>query len=549
MTCCEIYELIFYTLKMIPNVRDVLDLPVVRAGRPRVVSASGYLDRPVRWVHISESTDLTELLEGGELVLSTGLPLLGEKETTVAYLRMLADLRVAGLIVELGTHLDSLPEVLPAAAESVGVPVVALDSMIRFVDVTQHVHRLIVADQYEEAEFARTTHEVFTSLNIARASTTDIVARASEILAAPLVLEDVGRRVLAYSTAGVETAALLENWAERSREHDVDNSDTTAWSTVPLGVGTEKWGRLVLPVRTANTGRARMVLERAAQSLQLHRMIQAERDALIVHALSGLLDDLAGGRITDDAEASTRASALGLTTGGGYIPLVVRIPRNADADALTRGEVDRRLLFAVRQAVGDTGHTALASLRRDGTVAAVLSCAAVQQADIVLERVAGTLGERLRGRDGTEEWVAGSAPATARLITAASRLAEAEHVADAGATMPESNRLYRSTDVRLRGLISLLRDDHHVQAFAEAELGRLLRHDTRHGENLTMLLRAHLESAGSKADTARRSGLSRPTLYTRLHKIERILGVSLDSAESRTSLHTALMIVDTNAET
>jgi purine catabolism regulator len=62
------------------------------------------------------------------------------------------------------------------------------------------------------------------------------------------------------------------------------------------------------------------------------------------------------------------------------------------------------------------------------------------------------------------------------------------------------------------------------------------------------LLRAYLAGGGSKTDTARATGLSRPTLYARLGAIERILGVSLEPVESRTSLHAALMIIDARRE-
>jgi len=55
---------------------------------------------------------------------------------------------------------------------------------------------------------------------------------------------------------------------------------------------------------------------------------------------------------------------------------------------------------------------------------------------------------------------------------------------------------------------------------------------------------AYLDSGGSKSEAAAVTGLSRPTLYTRLATIERLLGVSLETAESRTSLHAALMILD-----
>jgi len=537
---------------VIPTVRDVLALPVLAAGRPRVVGGGARLDRPVRWVHVSESADLTDLLEGGELILSTGLPLTGDEAAAAAYLRMLGEQQVAGLVVELGTHLGALPERLGALADEARVPVVALAEEIRFVDVTQQVHQLIVADRYAEVEFARTTHEVFTSLNIARASTTDIVTRAAQILGAPLVLEDLTRQVLAFCAAGVPTAPLLDRWAERSRRHETEaeaaagsgpgtGTESGGWSSVPVGVGGERWGRLVLPAPAPDPSRARMVLERAAQSLQLHRMLQQERDALLVQALGGLLDDLLGGRVTDDAEALARATALGLERSAAYVPLVVRAPRRAGVDPLTQGERDRQLLGAVRQSVAAAGRTAVVSLRREGTVAAVLTCAGPggrQRTDAALNAVCAGLRGRIPG------WVAGTAPASPSLVAAARGLAEAQHVADVGVTMPGSERLYRSTDVRLRGLAALLRDDHRVQAFAETELGRLLEHDARTGAELLPLLRAHLECGGAKAETARRTGLSRPTLYSRLRSVERILGVSLESGESRTSLHTALMILD-----
>ena len=502
----------------------------------------------MRWVHISESTDLTGLLEGGELILSTGMPLTGTAQATAAYLRMLAAQRVAGLVVELGTHLAEPPAELGALADQVRIPVVALSAEIRFVDVTQQVHRLIVADRYAEVEFARRTHEVFTSLNIARASTTDIVTRAAEILGTALVLEDLNRHVLAFCTAGTPAARLLDQWARRSRLSGSEGvADTGGWFAVPVGVGGEHWGRLVLPGESPDPSRARMVLERAAQSLQLHRMLRQERDALLVQALGGLLDDLVSGRVTDDGEALVRAGALGLSRSTAYAPLVV-LARKGPAgypagpvEAVTQGEWDRHLVTAVRQSVHAAGLSAIVSLRREGTVAAVLTCAGPhgeERAGDALRAVCDGLRERVR------DWVAGAAPASSSLVTAARGLAEAEHVAEVGSTMAETERLYRSTDVRLRGLVALLRDDHRVQAFAEKELGRLLERDARSAERLMPVLRAHLESGGRKTETARLTGLSRPTLYSRLRSLERLLGVSLESGESRTSLHAALMVLD-----
>jgi PucR family transcriptional regulator, purine catabolism regulatory protein len=104
---------------------------------------------------------------------------------------------------------------------------------------------------------------------------------------------------------------------------------------------------------------------------------------------------------------------------------------------------------------------------------------------------------------------------------------------------------YRLPDMRLRGLLHLLRDDTRLQTFAERELGPLLAADQAQDTGLLACLTAYLEEGGNKAAAAQRAHLARPTFYQRLNQIERILGADLDSAESRTSLHVALLAMET----
>jgi purine catabolism regulator len=357
------------------------------------------------------------------------------------------------------------------------------------------------------------------------------------------VLEDLSRHVLAFAGAGASPATLLDGWAERSHRRSGERA-VGGWLVVPVGVGSEQWGRLVLASAHVEQGRARMVLERAAQSLLLQRMVEQDRDALLVQALGGLLDDLLTGRVVDDAEASARAGALGLSVSARYAPLVIKVAPPGQ-DALAQGAVDRQVLSSARQAVAGAGLTAIGSVRRGGTVALLIGCPYQSAVESSLAAVITGLGQRLGGR-GLDGWVAGTAAAAAGLVEAAAGLVEAEHVAEVGLGMPGGRRLLRSADVRLRGLLALLRSDHRVQEFARTELGRLIEHDARTGDDLIAILRAYLSAGGGKSDTARGVGLSRPTLYARLATIERILGVSLDTAESRASLLAALMIMDAN---
>ena len=123
-------------------------------------------------------------------------------------------------------------------------------------------------------------------------------------------------------------------------------------------------------------------------------------------------------------------------------------------------------------------------------------------------------------------------------------LLEAGEVADAAAQAPAEAGgppYHRLADLRLRGLLYLLGGDDRMATFVERELGPLLSYDAAHGSDLAGVLEAYLAAGGNKAATAARTHLARPTLYERLRHIERILGVSLDAAESRASLHVAVL--------
>jgi purine catabolism regulator len=101
---------------------------------------------------------------------------------------------------------------------------------------------------------------------------------------------------------------------------------------------------------------------------------------------------------------------------------------------------------------------------------------------------------------------------------------------------------YRLADLRLRGLVHLLRDDPRMQTFVERELGPLLAAEP--DTSLLDVLAAYLAAGGNKAEAARHAHVARPTFYERLRKIERILGTDLGSAESRTSLHVAVLALE-----
>jgi purine catabolism regulator len=120
---------------------------------------------------------------------------------------------------------------------------------------------------------------------------------------------------------------------------------------------------------------------------------------------------------------------------------------------------------------------------------------------------------------------------------------EAGRVAEA--VLPGSGLLFhRLSDIGLRHLLHTLRDDVRVQDYVERQIGRLVEHDARNGTELLPTLRHYLDAAGNKTIAASRGGISRQTLYDRLHALERLLDRDLEMGEHRTELHVALLTLD-----
>ncbi|QLY29759.1 PucR family transcriptional regulator [Nocardia huaxiensis] len=530
---------------MLLSVADVLAMPVVRAGQPEVVGG-GSLDRPVRWVHVSELPDVAKLLVGRELILTTGQALSSGADATSAYLESLSAAGVSGLVVELGTYVRELPESVADTADRLGLPVVALHRVVRFVEVTEAVHRVIVADQYAELEFARTVHETFTALSVRRASLAEIVKTAAGMLDASVVLEDLTHRVLALTARHTATSALLDNWETASRLLP----DTDA-NVVPVGPHTQRWGRLILRSSRVPTARARMVLERAAQTLTLHRMIERDRFGLHRQAQTGLIDDMINGRLTDERDALALAASLGLSRRSRYLPLAVDVCAATESDPVAHQRRTAAILDAALHGVALGRATALATPEHGNRVLLILALSRTPDLDDLLTTLCTAILAEVHRVPGVDRAVIGVGAESDSLLDTARELSQAAHTAEVALSLSPSRPrpFYRSGDVRLRGLLSLIRDEPGVQRFAETELSALLRHDIRQTSDLTRTLREFLDLAGNKTELAKRLNISRPTLYDRLSRIERILDVDLDDGETRTSLHTALLIRDLAALT
>ncbi|MFI7249045.1 PucR family transcriptional regulator [Micromonospora chalcea] len=532
------------------TVRDVLELPALQQAGPRVMAGRDRLDAPVRWVHVAEIPEIADLLRGGELVLTTGIGLPPDDDGLRRWIDGLAAVGAAGVVVELGRRFGgTLPAALVEQARSRNLPLVALQREMRFVAVTEVVHSVIVEEQTADLLAKDEIHRIFTELSVEGAEPRQVLREVTRLSRRPAVLENLSHQVLAYETGPLSAEELLDRWETRSRAVEVPSGTgyepRSGWLVTGVEARGNRWGRLVLLCDQEPPARTSVLLERAASTIALNQLVARDDSSVERQARSSLLWSIVN-HSAPTRDVALRARGLGVTLEQRrLLGVVVRRRRPVPGPGVEMNTRRRELLDAVETAVRDCGLAALAG-DVDGlggaevTVLVALTDAESDEAALLGLSTALTRAGLRAGSD-----VVVAAGSVVRSLDLARRsLIEAAQVADATAHTAEPRPFYRLLDVRLRGLLYLLRDDVRLQTFVERELGPLLSYDERHGTNHVALLEAYLVEGRNKRRAAEEMSLSRSALYQRLQLIERVLGVDLDSSERRLSLHVALTARD-----
>ena len=560
---------------MLPTLGEVLGLDVIRRGSPQVLAGQGGLAARVRWVHVLELADAAHLLQGGELVLTTGIALPADPVLLARYATDLATAGVSALAVELGRrYVGELPAALVRAAAGSGLTLIAFAREVPFVEITEAVHARIIDAQLEELRASERLHEVFTELSVVGASPDEIVRQAAMLAGRPVILADLSHRVLACEAGSADPARLLAGFARRSRAvgpggqaRRTAYDEASGWLYTPVGARGEDWGRVILVCDGPPSATDTVLIERAATTLALGRLLARHQESLDRQAHRTLITGIINQAHADPAEAAVRARALGVPVDGRQLIAVVLKLGDRDPGGRRPGEPAGSgsgrlgmLGLSAHARVLDVADITAAACRAeripslvgtldDARAGAMLSLSPRADSDRVLNQLATRIFERA----GTppDELVIGVGATAGSIRDVRRSFLEASQVADAaaerrdgrGAGSREDRPLfYRLPDLGLRGLVHLLRDDPRLQTFVERELGALLACEPDTG--LLEVLAAYLSAGGNKAAAAKRSHLARPTFYERLGRIERILGTDLSSAESRTSLHVALLALE-----
>src|SRR5687767_10262371 len=104
----------------------IREIAATEGLRVRVAAGEDGLGNEVRWLHVSELSDPTAWLEGGELLLTTGLGVGELSSSQRAYVRRLSEHGLAGLGFGVGFDYPDVPPAIADEADRLGFPVLAV---------------------------------------------------------------------------------------------------------------------------------------------------------------------------------------------------------------------------------------------------------------------------------------------------------------------------------------------------------------------------------------------------------------------------------------
>lgn len=517
------------------SVGDALKTPVLRRGVPEVLAHEAGLGNEIRWVHASEVSNIASLLRGGELLLSTGMGLDRATAGQDRLVRELAERQIAALAIELGSSLRAVPKGLVRAAERHDLCLIALNREVRFVEVTETIHRMLIDQGGDLLRGADQLHRRFTALMLGGAGVTEVLSELARFVGNPVYLERSGHGLAYHARYEGDDETALGAWAAFSR--GLATAPAAIEERVPLG-GEESWGRLVvLGLDGSLDGQTQVAVERAVGLIALALMRREEEDQLSTRQsgdfLIGLTRTGAG-----ESELAGRAGELGFA--GDWERLLPLAVAGGDPAGGRRDVAWVAVKRDLRQALERQSVPAVLGDGGNGELLVVVGLRRAEDRGRLAETIAEMLREALARRIGE------AAPPTVVVAGAAAGWRVAGQGIRAAidsleAAAHEESRLWHDiTEPSPDRLLYSLRDSGDLRGFTERRLGPLIEADRRGRGDLVGTLAALCDNAGRRAETARALNVKRQTLYHRLGRIESITGSDLSDGEVLLSFHVAL---------
>lgn len=536
------------------TVKDVLQRP--HFAKAEVVAGKQGLDRPIRWVHVLEVTHFDTLIHGQEMILSTGVGLREGQFSETYYLKKLIAHGASCLCLELGDYIDGVKEEMIDMANEHHFPLIVFREVVRFVDITQDLHSLIINRHHQTLQKLDSLSREFHKLTLGAQGTHQILKLLHTSTGAQVVyipVQGTAQFVPPMKNENQEKVKqqLLAQYAQLNREKknatlrwtDQESKQERLFQSVE-GMG-KTWGILVLMFKERVQEEFNvLVLDRAALAIAqdlLRRLYTEERK---LHAEHVWVDDLIHHRIHSENQA---ASLLGqvyrhIRQSPYHVCIIKMIrtddqTRHLDEDEWESTRYQTSLL--VRHLFEKFGFYPLITTKENQLIILAVDTKTKASQKGRLQQIFQSLKNMQKDSHHSYQLNVGVGRPYTMLTDAHLSYNEAQqvlHLIDLNLT--NVSLFYQ--DIGIYRLLLNIEDLEVIQAFIEDYIGALIRYDQDKNGELLHTLKVYLQQNCSKHAAAQELHIARQTLYHRLSKINGLLEMDCTSPKNRLPIEVAI---------
>ncbi|MCF6408989.1 PucR family transcriptional regulator [Pseudalkalibacillus salsuginis] len=494
--------------------------------KTEVIAGVEGLTRQVKWVHVVEVPNIRKLLNGNELILSTGVAWKDNHALLVDFLEQLIDCGAAGLCIEIGTYTDSIPDEVIRLADHYCFPIILFLEEVQFVNITQDIHVQLINQHYQMIQDLEDYSQKLNQKLLAIENSVEMLTLMQEYTGLQVLMRTLNAEDIYVPELSDERRDDLLSYLDQA-------GDSPFISHKPVPLMEQEYGEIFIVSREREINEFDLlILDRTATVLAqlfLREMYVEERRRTEKNEwITNWLDGKHNEQETSDnlTYHEGKLNVLGGTAA------ICKLSQNTTSSNITYLNLFIRAIF-------EQQGFHMITTERHGYIVYILlnkrgKSSWKQRLNKGMERVYQT--EFLK-----KHAFKITSMAVGQYIETLSDIGRSYETAVETLKLQKNMRTERFCsfyeDLHMYRVISLVKSQNEFQHMITEYLSPVIEYDKQFNGKLLHTLKAYLACNGSKKETAEQLFIVRQTLYYRLEKLERLLGEDfMSNSEKRMAI-------------
>jgi len=534
---------LIYMVEFVLTVNDILKRKTFTSAR--VIAGSKGLTRQVKWSHILEVKEFESLINGGELILTTGVGLQLDHPTKHNYVKSLIEKNAAGICIEIGTYFNEIPIELIKLADEHDFPIIIFEEIVKFVDITQDLHTLIINQHHQMLTQLDTLSRKFIGLSLTPNGILKILQELHNYFQQNVLFITEDSKSYYYPSESKNLETSIIEYIEKSKMDITEQKTFTAaqitFALMPVrGLG-QTWGHLCLQLEQHQSNEFFfLILDRAAlaiaQILLRNKTIEERRQNMEDESVQNLMkgreyekDDIHTYLPTANSKMYFRIFLIQMD-----FPNISIVEEDWEEVKLHRAMLVRTLFkrhgFFPAVSSRKTELSVIATFIADDCLK--------QETDKFLHIIRSITEMKDQSYMGGRSCKFGISRVYKEIDQVKVGYKEAKEVFKMQDCKIAKTYFYE--DLGIYRLLLTLKTSGYLEDYVNDYLTAVLDYDKKMESTLFATLCVYLECNGVKNETAERLFIVRQTLYNRLDKLETILGKEFMEPSNRLALEVAI---------